>query len=102
MDEPRSYAEGMAQATMTLLLRAGVIDDDAVMSLAEEYDRRASWERDPDVKEALAQTAHGLRLAPFAVAEAPLVDPASEHRAQFEREQMRRRTAMLSKGPAND
>jgi hypothetical protein len=57
MDEPRSYAEGMAQATMTLLLRAGVLDDADVMNLADEYDRRASWERDPTVKEAMQQCA---------------------------------------------
>lgn len=97
MDSPRSYAEGMAQATMTLLLRAGVLDDDDVMALAEEYDRRASWERDPVVKEAMEQTAHGLRLAPFGTDEAPYVDPAAEHRAQFERQQMRERTAMIER-----
>jgi hypothetical protein len=85
----------MAQATMTLLLRAGVLDEDAIMALAEEYERRASWERDPTAKEAMEQTAHGLRLAPFGLEEAPLVDPASEHRAQYEREQMRKRTAMI-------
>lgn len=96
MDTPYSYAEGMAQATMTLLLRAGVLDEDDVMALAEEYERRASWERDPAAKEAMEQTAHGLRLAPFGLDEAPMVDPASEHRAQYEREQMRRRTAMIS------
>ena len=97
MDTPYSYAEGMAQATITLLLRAGVLDDDAVIGLAEEYDRRASWETDPVAKQALEQTAHGLRLAPFGLDEAPIVHPDTESRAQHEREQIRRRTAMIGR-----
>ena len=97
MDTPDSYAEGMAQATLTLLLRAGVLEEDNVLSLADEYDRRASWEKDPRVKEALEQTAHGLRLAPLGLGEAPIVDPAVEFRAEFEREQIRKRTAMLER-----
>jgi len=97
MDTPYSYAEGMAQATMTLLLRAGVLDEDAVMSLAEEYERRAGWEEDPAAKEALEQTAHGLRLAPFGLEPAPEVNPASEFQAQFQRDQIRKRTAMIER-----
>jgi len=97
MDVPYSYAEGMAQATLILLLRAGLLDDGDVRKLADEYDRRASWESDPEAKEAMEQTAHGLRLALLGTDEAPEVDPASEFRAQFERDQIRKRTAMIER-----
>lgn len=97
MDDPYSYAEGMAQATLTLLLRAGVLTKNSVLDLADEYDRRASWENEAQVKEALEQTAHGLRLALFSLDPAPMANPASEHRAQLERKQIRARTAMLER-----
>lgn len=96
MEAPTSYAEGMAEATLTLLLRAGVVEEAAVSALADEYDRRASWERDPVAKEVLEQTAHGLRLALLAP-ETPMIDPASQFRADYERRQMRARTKMLER-----
>ena len=85
----------MAEATLILLLRAGLIDPGDVNALADEYERRAGWERRDKAREALEQTAHGLRLALLSTDEAPDVDPAVEARAQFQRQQMRQRTAML-------
>jgi len=96
MDAPGTYAEGMAQATLTLLIRAGVLENGAVEALADEMDRRGSWESEPDAKDAFREVAHGLRVAALHGGnEAPLVDPAVEHRAQFERDQIRRRTARM-------
>ena len=91
----------MAEATLILMLRAGLVDPDDVTALADEYDRRASWESRDEAREALEQTAHGLRLALLSTDEAPDVDPTVEARAQFQRHQMRQRTAMME-GPADE
>lgn len=101
MLDPQTYGEGMAEATLILLLRAGLLDPDDVATLADEYDRRAGWESRGEAREALEQTAHGLRLALLSTDEAPDVDPTVEARAQFQRQQMRQRTAMLE-GPADE
>lgn len=96
MEAPGSYAEGLAEATLILLIRSGVIEDGAVEKLANELDRRGSWERQDETRDAFRDVARGLRVALLAgAAEAPMVNPEVEHRAQYEREQMRRRTARM-------
>ena len=96
MEAPRSYAEGLAEATLILLIRSGGIEDGEVEKLADELDRRGSWEHREEVQEAFRDVARGLRVALLTGArEAPMVNPEVEHRAQYEREQMRRRTARL-------
>ena len=97
MVPPHNLAEGMAQAAIILMLRSGCITEADITQLADEHDRRAAWEDDETIKTALQNTASGLRLALMAVAPAPMVDPKVEYRAQFEREQTRRRTEWLSK-----
>ena len=96
MEAPQSYAEGLAEATLILLIRSGAIEDGEVEKLADELDRRGSWERREEAQEAYREVAHGLRVAMLiGAAEAPMVNPEVEHRARYEREQMRRRTARL-------
>jgi len=97
MIPPHNLTEGMALAAITLMLRSGVISEADVIQLADEHDRRATWEDDETVKAALHNTASGLRLVLMSVEPAPMVNSKVEFRAQFEREQTRRRTEWLSK-----
>lgn len=99
MIPPHNLAEGMAQAAVILMLRSGCITEADITQLADEHDRRAAWEEDETIKAALKNTAAGLRLALMGAEPAPMVDPKIEFRAQFEREQTRRRTEWLSKQP---
>lgn len=95
VDDPAGIADGMAEAALILMLRAGTVTEEAVTGLADEYDRRASWASGAEA-ERLAQVAHRLRVAIVSINPAPVVDPATEFRAQFLRKQMAERTARLT------
>ena len=97
MDVEAIISGEMAEASIVLMLRGGVISEDDVLQLAGEYDLRSGRERDQRRGEAFAMTAHRLRVALMHVSPPPAVDPEVEYRAQFERKQMRERTAILER-----
>jgi hypothetical protein len=87
----------MAEASIVLMLRAGVVTDDDVSQLADEYDLRAGRQQDQRRGEAFRLVAHRLRVALMHVNPPPAIDPQVEYRAQYERRQMRERTAILER-----
>lgn len=84
--------DGLGDAAIVLMLRANLISESDVLGLADEYDRRASWDRSESESNRLRAMAHRLRVVLMEVDPAPMTDPAVEYRAQFERDQIRRRT----------
>ncbi|GGB15124.1 hypothetical protein GCM10011380_00670 [Sphingomonas metalli] len=96
MSEQEQINAGLAVAAIKLMVRAGTISEAAVVALAREYDLLA--DRSPYAHEAEIQRgiAHQLRAILLDLDPPPAIDPASERRAQFLREQMKERTAMIA------
>lgn len=97
MDAEAIITGEMAEASIVLMLRASVVAEADVLQLADEYDLRAARERDQRRGEAFTMVAHRLRVALTHVDPPPAVDPEVEYRAQYERRQMRERTAILER-----
>lgn len=94
------------EATILMMMRAGLIDEEAVSAMADEYDRRAKWASHDHERELFSMTAHRLRVIALMNDPPPGKDPAIEGEAQWRRQQIRDRTAWLERqskgGKTND
>jgi len=94
-DEDRINA-GVSEAVLRLIVRAGIISEDDVLAMAAEHDTLAgrASPHDAGVHEMVA---HRLRCVLLDLDPPPAVDPAREFEAQFQRDQIRARTAMIAR-----
>lgn len=85
-----------AESVLKLLVRAGVVDEADVLAVADEHDLLA--DRHPQEAEVRRDAAHQLRATLMDIDPPSAVEPASEQRAAFLRQQMVERTQLLSEG----
>ena len=97
MNREAAVSGEIAEASLVLMLRAGLIQNVDVLAIADEYELRAGRERCQVRSGVLVEAAHRLRTALLNVASPPKVDPAVEFQAAFERKQIRLRTAYLDR-----
>lgn len=84
----------LSEAAILLMLRAGLLDPEALITMAEEYETRAGHERIKDQAAIFTMTAHRLRLLAIDHEPPPAVDPERAHRAEFLRKRMWERGAI--------
>ncbi|MBB4616907.1 hypothetical protein [Sphingomonas abaci] len=96
MDDEDRITAGVSEAVLKLIVRAGVVSEDDVLAIASEYDTLAG--RAPQHEVGVHEmVAHRLRCVLLDLDPPPAVDPAREFEAQFQREQIRLRTAMIAR-----
>lgn len=84
-----------AESLLKLMLREGLVDDAAVLAMADEHHLLA--ERSPHQAEARNELATAMRMAVIDHGPPPATDPRVQFEADFRRKQMVERTAMLAK-----
>lgn len=96
MDDEDRINAGISEAVLKLIVRSGIVSESAVLAMADEHDtlaKRAS----PHEARVHEMVAHRLRCVLLDLDPPPAVDPAREFEAQFQRDQIRFRTAMIAR-----
>lgn len=91
---------GMIEALWITLMRARVIRQDQLLATADEIDDAARHIESEEERDRQHAVARALRCILLHVDGAP--EPASEMRAQFQRRQMRERTALIERAAKPD
>lgn len=96
MDDSDRINAGVSEAVLKLIVRAGIVSEDDVLAMASEYDTLANRAAQHEA-EVHGMVAHRLRCVLLGLDPPPSVDPAREFEAQFQRDQIRARTAMIAR-----